>query len=716
MASEKSNYYVKSENIDVFPCSNRPEHLDNRWLTEYNLVNMVNRLVDTKSFVVTNKLVVNENGFADATQEFIFNVGGYVFVTTIGSIISSLVPQLSTSSINSYVTASIVTTPTSEDTQKQITSSTTGGPFLESNYTDEEALDAILSVEDSNKYFTGVAFQLRTEAELEDWVNDDRHLCILQLTQYDANAGFDCIIPSTSKLKFETDTLGSNRSVKIDDGDFDLKLINTHDFNTEDDKNYPGTVTLPNNIDELLDSYATAINDLINATDEHTNKLDQHEQRIKSLEESGVTGEIELSNYVTKTELSNQLKNKVTSRGSTATSLFSVYGVVNKNDVLLNAYSDTKTEGSNVDEVEINNGSVAQYSHDGRLSGKTPTLPFHYATKKYVDSVLTGGESGSSCSCDLDNYVDKTTYQNKVDSIDGSISGHTNALGTLANNYNSLQQTLNTHETRIATLEASGGGSSGGSDCSCDLSGYVTAEHLSSRLSQYTTLSQHEGHVSVFEAHQSVFESAVRELQQTVSELEKNIGNLQDANNKYATKQELLDESSTRSESDLQHNNRLADLEKNLKRATYDSPGTVQISRTGGIKIIEDYKGQLTGELQLDVATTDDIQNISSDYGFKPITASNFRTAIKTMLGEDRTNITIANKYLDNGWNLDADQQQRACDWLGAVHKDIGTPVVTVVNGNNTESSGYKVRFVSQDSNQTGIENYITFVVAGSTT
>jgi hypothetical protein len=78
-------YYSTSSNIAVFPTTKR-ESSDRsaRLLTEQNLVDIVNRLLDVKSFVITKDF--NFNGI------FEFNIYGYFFrISNIGDIINGLI-------------------------------------------------------------------------------------------------------------------------------------------------------------------------------------------------------------------------------------------------------------------------------------------------------------------------------------------------------------------------------------------------------------------------------------------------------------------------------------------------------------------------------------------------------------------------------------------------------------------------------------------------
>jgi hypothetical protein len=79
--------HITSNNISVFPCGRRGSSVSNsaRLTTEYNLVSIINRLVDRDSFIVTD--VDFTEGFgATNTTLFSFNIGGYLFTTSIKDI------------------------------------------------------------------------------------------------------------------------------------------------------------------------------------------------------------------------------------------------------------------------------------------------------------------------------------------------------------------------------------------------------------------------------------------------------------------------------------------------------------------------------------------------------------------------------------------------------------------------------------------------------
>ena len=74
---------VASDNIRVYPCSNRNPESDYmaRLTTEYNLVSIINRVVDMKSFCVSTfqGYSLDTNPSISSVSEFMFNINGYLF-------------------------------------------------------------------------------------------------------------------------------------------------------------------------------------------------------------------------------------------------------------------------------------------------------------------------------------------------------------------------------------------------------------------------------------------------------------------------------------------------------------------------------------------------------------------------------------------------------------------------------------------------------------
>ena len=89
--------YPSSGSVKVFPTTKRGDQQRSaRFITEKNIVNLVNNLLDKDSFIITKKV---SNDFDIATENLEFNIGGYYFKvdeidTIISNLISGIQPQI----------------------------------------------------------------------------------------------------------------------------------------------------------------------------------------------------------------------------------------------------------------------------------------------------------------------------------------------------------------------------------------------------------------------------------------------------------------------------------------------------------------------------------------------------------------------------------------------------------------------------------------------
>ena len=82
--------YISSSKIEVFPTTKRSgDYKSNRLMSEANLVRLVNQLLDTKSFVISNEFSIT------ATSSFEFNIAGYYFKIDKQSDMASVITALS---------------------------------------------------------------------------------------------------------------------------------------------------------------------------------------------------------------------------------------------------------------------------------------------------------------------------------------------------------------------------------------------------------------------------------------------------------------------------------------------------------------------------------------------------------------------------------------------------------------------------------------------
>ena len=217
-------YNTNSENVYVFPVANRPKYDPaGRLTTEYNLTSILNRLLDKKSFVVTQK--DNNTPIASEDKEFEFNINGYFFhIVDINNLINNLIG-----------TGQNKLNPRNGDViRAEITLQGAGGEG-DSDYLKAYKNQVLQSIyngdkEDNNQWFyKGISFNLcRYNTIEEEWgivdsldnlsyddTSNSNNFYTLNILEYrDSNF----YIPEQSKIKFETNATGAHRSVIIDDG------------------------------------------------------------------------------------------------------------------------------------------------------------------------------------------------------------------------------------------------------------------------------------------------------------------------------------------------------------------------------------------------------------------------------------------------------------------------------------------------------------------
>lgn len=179
--------YISSDEIAVFPCGGRSELYPNSKLTtEFNLTNIINRLIDVESFVINKEY--ETNGLVNDLE---FNLKGYYFKVNSNSV-TSLVEQFS-SETSIYAIIKLDTT-ISGDYHFQELINVEGGHSLDVN----------------GNVFQGVKFDTSPSN-----VAGEFSLEILKKIDSTWN------IPENSKVKFKSIASENNRSIIIDDGELD---------------------------------------------------------------------------------------------------------------------------------------------------------------------------------------------------------------------------------------------------------------------------------------------------------------------------------------------------------------------------------------------------------------------------------------------------------------------------------------------------------------
>lgn len=195
--------YLSSNNITVFPCSNRGKgyNLGARLTSEYNLTNIVNQLLNVEAFVISPSY-----GTPVSTETSIsFNILGYYFnVASINDILD-LFSGESPEDIYACIRVNTFTTTKNGETldlQELTTLDSTTASDANMNV-DLDTVD-----ESGSSVFMGVQFT-KTDPGISDDVTSYLHIL-----HYD---GSTWNIPEDSYIKFTSNN--STRAVTIDDGE-----------------------------------------------------------------------------------------------------------------------------------------------------------------------------------------------------------------------------------------------------------------------------------------------------------------------------------------------------------------------------------------------------------------------------------------------------------------------------------------------------------------
>lgn len=176
--------YINSNSINVFPCANRGTayNLQSRLTSEYNLTNIINQLIDTDSFVITNVLTTD--------GPLAFNIHGYYFNVSNYQTITNLDPSWT-------------------DVYAEITIASTTIDGITFNELTVNGTEDVSTNLDGDTTFDGVAFTGTKPDEKQDHY-------YLHILHRDLTSSGWCI-PPESTVKFVTNS--TRRSIKIDDGE-----------------------------------------------------------------------------------------------------------------------------------------------------------------------------------------------------------------------------------------------------------------------------------------------------------------------------------------------------------------------------------------------------------------------------------------------------------------------------------------------------------------
>lgn len=177
---------LESSKISIFPTPNRGTNYQPqaRLVTEFNLVNIVNRLVDKESFVISY-----DNTPAGIENNIIFNIYGYWIKANLKD--NSLLTNASNSLL--YARIKVV-----------------GSDFIELDGTDEKDTSSTEASTEVKYLYKGVDFLTENPGP------DAGGYHSLKLLE---KVSGTWQVPEDSKVRFTTGT--ETRSVTIDDGDLD---------------------------------------------------------------------------------------------------------------------------------------------------------------------------------------------------------------------------------------------------------------------------------------------------------------------------------------------------------------------------------------------------------------------------------------------------------------------------------------------------------------
>lgn len=215
---------LSSVNIRVFPTTKRT-NMDpqSRLMTEYNLTSIINRLVDKDSFVITSDL---------KDPMFYFNIHGYIFSVSNedNSIcgVKKILEKFSNITESDIITAIInikfdIGTETGSVSPILKTWAQLQGDDDATQCYDGVKFEllsettSLLNVPDQTKYYRLNILECISFSDITDDTFSEGEITSTSGKYIKHNGKYFRIYPD-SKIKFETNKEGTNRSIHIDDG------------------------------------------------------------------------------------------------------------------------------------------------------------------------------------------------------------------------------------------------------------------------------------------------------------------------------------------------------------------------------------------------------------------------------------------------------------------------------------------------------------------
>ena len=213
--------YLNSNRVRVFPTTQR-EKFDPaaKFTTEYNLASLINKLLDTKAFVLSDNVSTNNN----ILNKLEFNIMGYYFFIE-NVDLSNLTDYATTS--NTFLNATIKITEAqynaAESTDvggNEVTSSLNNWWKLEGddNNDDNSYSGISFSWQNSSTFETGEQSNQKDDNINESESTDGKYIVYtFTILKRNSSGGYE--IPQESKIRFKTSKSGSKHSLMIDDGE-----------------------------------------------------------------------------------------------------------------------------------------------------------------------------------------------------------------------------------------------------------------------------------------------------------------------------------------------------------------------------------------------------------------------------------------------------------------------------------------------------------------
>ena len=176
--------YIESENIKMYPTSHRDVNKDKfaNLSTEFNISNLINRLVDKDSFVVK---------WANSDNIITFNIHGYWFEVKLNSELLSNASNVS----NLYAAIQIKTIESGYSDGLPVLSNIKENSITALDDNDNDEFQGIIFANDENYLGVNINYSLHLLTKINDvWV-----------------------VPENSKVKFTTNE--TTKSITIDDGE-----------------------------------------------------------------------------------------------------------------------------------------------------------------------------------------------------------------------------------------------------------------------------------------------------------------------------------------------------------------------------------------------------------------------------------------------------------------------------------------------------------------